>query len=91
VLADVGNPQTVLVLAGSRVAFEAYLRAQWGIEPPPGRRSIEVGRFRFVQIREPEDARGYDRETPYVLLPGWSQLPLPVLKAVLDRLERRFL
>lgn len=89
-LADVGAMQTVLVLAGSRTAFEAYLRAQWGIDPPRGRRSIEVGQYRFVQICEPEDARGYDRETPYILLPGWSKLPLAVLKAVLDRHERRF-
>lgn len=88
--ANPGESQAVLVLAGTRVAFEAYLLSVWGVDVPPGHRTVDVGRFHFVRVMFPQDAQGYDHTTPYLLLDGWSRLPLPVLKAVLDRYETRF-
>jgi len=82
--------QIVLVLAGTRAIFEAYTWDEWGVVPAPGTHSVAAGRFRFVWVTSPEDARGYDQQTPYLLLTGWSDLSLGTLKAVLDRYETRF-
>jgi hypothetical protein len=90
VAATLKPTQTVLVLAGSRAIFETYLQVGWETYLPQGQPYVEVGGFRFLLVKSPDDATGHPRETPFLLLPGWTGQPLAVLKAVLDHYETRF-